>query len=298
MSMGKVIVGIGEILWDRFPDHKTLGGAPTNFAYHASALGNTGIVVSRLGTDELGREARSLIRSLKLDDRNLQNDSEHATGTVEVALDENGIPDYTIKENVAWDFIEWNEELSELANNTNAVCYGTLAQRSSVSRTTIQEFLKTVSNDTLRVFDINLRQHFYSREIIENSLGFADVLKLNDDEIDTVSELLSIKESLTPENKCRLILETFGLNLVCATLGSVGSILVSKEKTVRSRGYSVKVEDTVGAGDAFTAALIHHLLKGTPFKETNERCNRYAAWVASKRGGTPETDTGVIKAVK
>ena len=298
MAKDKIIVGIGEILWDCFPDHRTLGGATTNFAYHVSVLGNSGTVVSRLGSDELGMEARSRLYSIGLDSRYLQEDSVHSTGTVEVSVDEKGIPDYTIKENVAWDFIEWNHELAGLARNADAVCYGSLAQRSEVSRTTIRKFLQSVSRNALCVFDINLRQAFYSKEVVESSLEFADVLKLNSDEINSVMNLLGLGQALSLEDKCRIILKTYKLNLVCVTLGGAGSILVSKDETVKSSGYKVRVEDTVGAGDAFTAALTHHLLKGTPLKEANELCNRYGAWVASKKGGTPEADRDVVKAAR
>ena len=297
MHRQKVIVGIGEILWDRFPDHKTLGGATTNFAYHASLLGNRGIAVSRLGSDKLGREARSAVADLGLDNGYLQVDKMHSTGTVEVSVDEKGVPDYTIRENVAWDFIEWNEELAELAENTDAVCYGSLAQRSKVSRETILRFLKSVDKGTLRVFDINLRQEFFSKEVVENSLEFANVLKLNSDEVVTVVDLLRLRQDIPLEDKCRLILGNYGLDMVCVTLGSAGSVLVSKKETVRSGGYRVKVEDTVGAGDAFTAALTHHLLKGTSLDKANELSNRYGAWVASKKGGTPKPDNNVILAV-
>jgi len=154
-----------------------------------------------------------------------------------------------------------------------------------------------VRRDTLCVFDINLRQAFYSKGVVENSLEYTNVLKLNSDEINNVMDLLGLRQDIPLEDKCRMLLKIYRLNLVCVTLGGRGSILVSLKEMVKTKGYTVKVEDTVGAGDAFTAALTHHLLKNTPLKEANERCNRYGAWVASKKGGTPKADRNVVEAV-
>ncbi|NOY10263.1 MAG: carbohydrate kinase [Spirochaetes bacterium] len=297
MAEGRVIVGIGEILWDCFAGRRELGGAPANFAYHASVLGNNGIPVSRVGSDGPGKDILERLRGLGIKTRYLQIDPVHSTGTVEVSLDAYGIPDYKIIEDAAWDYTAWNDNLKSLASYADAVCFGSLGQRSEEARGTILKFLESVRRDAVLVFDINLRQLFYSGDIVKKSLELADVLKLNREEIDTMVNLLKLKVQTEPEKKCMELLKRYNLDLICLTLGEKGSILVSPDEVVHHDGFTVKVKDTVGAGDAFTAALTHHLLKGTPLEKINDYCNRYASWVASQRGGTPPVDRDVLEAV-
>ena len=297
MAESKVIVGIGEILWDCFADRRELGGAPANFAYHASILGNNGIPISRVGSDRPGKDILERLRDLGIKTRYLQIDPVHSTGTVEVSLGAYGIPDYKIIEDAAWDYTAWNDNLISLASYADAVCFGSLGQRSAVARETILKFLESVRRDAILVFDINLRQSFYSGDVVKKSLEFADVLKLNSEEIDTVVDLLKLKVQPEPEKKCMELLKQYNLDLICLTLGEKGSILISADEVVHHDGFTVKVKDTVGAGDAFTAALTHHLLKGTSLEKTNEYCNRYGSWVVSQRGGTPPVDRDVLDAV-
>ena len=192
-----VIIGLGEILWDLLPGGKVLGGAPANFAYHCRMLGTESYVVSSVGKDDLGCEILENMDRLKVAREYISIDESYPTGTVTVRLDEQGHPDYTIHQNVAWDFIPENKDTAEIAAIADVICFGSLAQRSRVSRKSILSYLELASGSCLKIFDINLRQNYYSREVIESSLKFADVLKLNDEELDIVAEMFALKGNET-----------------------------------------------------------------------------------------------------
>lgn len=282
-----IIVGLGELLWDIFLEGKCFGGAPANFAYHISALGHKGIIASRIGKDRLGKEIIDVIVALGLMMEYIQIDPNHPTGTVDVRIDSNGHPKYTITENVAWDFFEFDEKWKILAEKADAVCFGSLAQRSSESGTTIIEFLRDTGKEAVRIFDINLRQNFYSPEIITQSLEISSILKLNDEELPILIDLLGYQKKESEEELCRLLIEKYGLDLVCLTKGENGSLLVNERETVKHPGRKVTVIDTVGAGDAFTAALAIQYLKGSSLERISEAANKLGSWVASQAGATP-----------
>jgi len=287
------IVGLGEVLWDLLPEGKQFGGAPANFAYHAKAMGADAHVVSAVGDDELGREILGRLDRLGLGRDCVAVDAEHPTGTVSVALDEHGKPDFTIHTGVAWDFIPDMPGLVELAGRTDAVCFGSLAQRSDVSRATIRRFLDATGDGCLRVFDINLRQHYFNAEVIAESLGRADVLKLNDDELPVVAELLSL-----PADEGRFmdaVLRQHELTLVALTKGANGSVLRSRDGTSAVPGTRVNVADTVGAGDAFTAAVVMGLLAGRELDAIHNRANDVAAYVCTRPGATPDLPEHLVR---
>ncbi len=279
-------VGLGEILWDLLPAGRQLGGAPANFAYCLHLLGNRAVVASRVGSDDLGREARdSLLRS-GITDQFLQTDPEHSTGTVHVQLDSTGQPKFEIADNSAWDFLNWTDLWQSLAQSANAVCFGALAQRSPEARNTILSFLDATRPDTLRVFDVNLRQNFYSADVIHESVKRANVVKLNHEEVPRVGELLGI-DGNDAIAFCREMLQKFDLQVVCVTRGANGSLLLDRQFAHEHPGFRVQIKDTVGAGDAFTAALAHGLLRGMKLAEINDLANRMGAWVASCSGAMP-----------
>lgn len=284
------IVGLGEILWDLFPAGKQLGGAPANFAYCSSLLGDTGIAASRIGNDPLGKEALRKLDGLGLETSFIQVDEAHATGTVKVKVDSHGEPTFEISESVAWDFLAWDPVWQSLARKVDAVCFGSLAQRSPQSRETIRAFLKAVRSGTARVFDVNLRQSFYSASILLESIQMSDVVKLNHEELPRVMKILGLAETGNVTASAHLLLEAFELQLVCVTGGAEGSILASRNEDDAHPGFPVRVVDTVGAGDAFTAALAHHFLRGATLSKMSEAANRMGSWVASHAGATPPPD--------
>jgi fructokinase len=267
------------------PGGKQLGGAPTNFAYMASLLGDEGIVASRVGRDSLGIDARDAMHHLGLKVRYLQQDPGHPTGTAAVSLDDGGQPRFTITGPVAWDFLDFSAEWQTLAGTADVVCFGTLAQRSVVSRSTIHAFLLAACG-SLRVFDVNLRQSHFSPEILRESLRLSHIVKLNQEELPVVAELVGLAPG-SEVGKATALLDAYGLQLVCVTRGPAGSLLLGRDQISECPGVSVKVADAVGAGDAFTACLVHHYLRKAPLREINAAANRFAAWVASQPGGTP-----------
>ncbi|MGC1300105.1 MAG: PfkB family carbohydrate kinase [Alloacidobacterium sp.] len=298
MSEGpKLIVGLGELLWDLLPGGKQLGGAPANFTVMSARLGNRGVIASRVGRDALGDEARSYLASLPADLDCLQTDEVHATGSVSVTLLD-GQPEYVIHQPVAWDFLAGTPDWLTLARRADAVCFGTLAQRHDVSRETIHSFLAATSGDCVRVFDVNLRKPFYDARVLADSLRRATLLKLNEIEMPVVMSLLSLEENSGSDEasllRCaRLLLDRFPLKLVCVTMGSQGSLLVTCEAHHRHHGIATEVADTVGAGDAFTAALVCFYLRGAPLAVLNEAGNRWGSWVASQRGAMPALSASV-----
>ena len=293
-----LIVGLGELLWDLLPEGKQAGGAPANFAYHARALGDEGLPVTRIGADLLGEELQGRLAALGLPGDYVQVDRQAPTGTVHVALDSRGVPTFTITPDVAWDRLAWDPPLAALAGRVDAVCFGSLAQRSPVSRATIRAFLAATRPGALRVFDVNLRQSWWSPEVLRDSLGRCSIVKLNETELPVVLEALGLGGGEGIEVGCRRLREAFGLALVCLTLGPEGSLLCAASGALRSPGVKVEVADTVGAGDAFTAALCHHWLRGACLARTAEAANRYGAWVASQAGPTPAVPADIAGAVR
>lgn len=292
MTDGKrTIVGLGELLWDLLPSGKQLGGAPANFAYITNLLGDTGIPASRIGSDSLGEQALQRLSQLGLSAHSVQSDPIHPTGSVKVEIDKDGQPRFDILEPVAWDFLEWTPTWQRLAEETDAVCFGSLAQRSPQSRTTIRSFLHATRPDTVRIFDVNLRQTFYSREILAESMKLANIVKLNHEELPRVVRLLELENCGEPDSACCLLI-AHDLNLVCVTRGTEGSVLISPAERSEHPGFKVEVADTVGAGDAFTAALVHEYLRGKQLAQINETANRLGAWVASQSGATPALKAG------
>lgn len=288
------IVGLGEILWDIFPEGKKLGGAPTNFIYYTKSLGQRGIIVSRVGSDPLGREILDRIEDLSMDSTYIQSDLSYPTGTVDVKL-KAGQPSYIINEMVAWDFLILDSRLKKLAADADAVCFGTLAQRSSKSKDTISRFLKLTGNKTIKIFDINLRQSFYSDQIIRQSLENANILKLNSDELKILKNLLDHPNSDSEINLCRKIVNEYNLELLCLTKGSGGSLILDRSNHFTHKGYKIEVADTVGSGDAFTAAMVVQYLKGKTLKEISDAANQLGSWVASQNGATPVLDEKFLK---
>jgi fructokinase len=293
-----VIVGLGEVLWDMFPEGKQLGGAPANFAYMTSLLGDEGIVASRVGGDVLGRAAGRRLERLGLPASHLQIDPEHPTGTVKVDVDPTGQPTFQIAEGVAWDFFEWTPEWRALAQRADAVCFGSLAQRRPESRATIRAFLSSVRPGTTCVFDVNLRQSFYSAEVLSASAKLANIMKVNHEELSVVAKLLGLPFIYDEMRAAHWLRDILGLKLVCITRGAKGSLLVGQDETSDHPGYRVHVADTVGAGDAFTAALVYHFLRNASIPTLNEAANRMGAWVASQTGATPPRDEFHLEKVR
>jgi Sugar kinases, ribokinase family len=283
MKNKPIVIGIGELLWDMLPSGKEAGGAPVNFAFHASQTGADAYAISALGDDALGEE---LIH--KLDKNNIRYIIErvdHPTGTVQVTLNK-GIPQYVINENVAWDYIPLTDKMKQLASEADAISYGTLAQRSPVSRNTTIELLKLIKEDAYKLYDINLRQHFYSKELIEESLKYANSFKVNDEEIEVLKKMFSLNTE--NEQACRWFISLFGLKLVILTAGESHSSVYTSDESSTIMTPKVNVADTVGAGDCFSGVLITSLLTGKNLKEAHNAavnaaahvCSRPGAWVA------------------
>ena len=286
VTKSRTVVGLGELLWDLLSSGKQLGGAPANFAYISSLFGNRGVVASRVGRDALGDEALDRLATLGLEDSCVQRDPSHATGTVGVEIDQLGQPTFTIFENVAWDHLEWTPDWQKLAAEADIICFGSLAQRSEESRDAILQFLKATREDALRIFDVNLRQHYFSCEVLAGSLALADVAKLNDAELPVVLATCGLPVRNELEN-ARVLRQEFDLDLVCVTRGVHGSLLLSETESNAHPGYQVTVSDTIGAGDAFTAALAYHFARGESLATINRIANRVGSWVASLPGATP-----------
>lgn len=290
--MKKIIVGLGELLWDLLPSGERLGGAPANFAVMASRLGNRGVIASRLGADERGVRARKILGELPVDISFVQNEAVHPTGTVGVGIID-GEPHYLIHEPVAWDYLEWTPEWQKLASEADAVCFGSLAQRADVAREAIRQFMAATRPGCVRVFDVNLREPFFSAEVIEGSLAAATIFKLNELEVPQVlgmlgSDLLPGTEEDDLLAAAGWLLTRYPMKLIAITMGADGSLLVTREESHRRQGFHGDVVDTVGAGDAFTAALVDAYLAGARLARMNEAGNRWGAWVASQRGAMPE----------
>ncbi len=284
MTTPPLILALGEILWDLLPDGKQLGGAPGNFAFHAAQLGARSLTISAVGDDALGREILGRLASLHLATEFINVDPYHPTGTVTVSLDSAGHPSYAIHENTAWDFIPTTPGLLEIAAKADCVCFGTLAQRSPTSRQTIHAALARTRPDCLRILDINFRQNYFSREIVEQSLRLASVLKINDQELPVLAGLLGLAG-----DPIRALLAGYRLRLIAITRGGSGSALYSADGSLYEHpGHPAQpLVDTIGAGDSFTAGLAVGLLRNMPLKQINDLASRLASFVCTRPGATP-----------
>ena len=282
------IVGIGEVLWDVFGEQKTLGGAPANFAYHAAQQGVRGNVVSAIGNDELGDETLKILEQKKLFPH-LQR-VPAPTGTVPITLDKNGVANYAFPPNVAWDYLQMTPELLSLAEQTNAVCFGSLAQRSAGTRAAIYQFLKAVPAGAIKIFDANLRQDFYCDEVLLDSLALATMLKINEDEIGVFKKLLNCVPATNDEFAKKLFEYFENLQHCVLTLGGDGSEIwtANGEHSKLACDKSAPIVDTVGAGDSFTATLVVALLAGTPLADAHAKATRVATFVCSRKGAMPQ----------
>ena len=286
METKRFVVGLGEVLWDVLPEGKKLGGAPANFAYHAGQfLGSDNtIAISALGEDALAEETIEALREHNLND--LLPRVPYPTGTVQVTLAEGGIPTYDIKENVAWDNIPFDDDIAAIARNCRAVCFGSLAQRNIVSRTTIQKFLDATPDDCLKIFDINLRQQFYTKEIIQESIRRCNILKINDEELVLIGRMFGYP-GLDIENKCWLILGKYNLDMLVLTCGTNGSYVFTPGAVSFQETPKVTVADTVGAGDSFTGSFVGSILNGKSVLEAHRTAVRVSAFVCTQNGAMP-----------
>ncbi len=299
MSEPHLILGIGELLWDLLPGGPRLGGAPANFAVMAGRLGDRAAILSRIGRDKLGSQAIARLDSMPVETRFLEVDPTHETGRVTVAF-EGHEPHYTIHEPAAWDFFELTDEWVQLVQRADVICFGTLAQRNSQSCQTIQALAAETSASCIRIFDVNLRAPFYSAEVLDESLELATVVKMNDVEARLLLDLLNLTRSEQPTNAeppmttaqlCSvagcLLAEFPTLQMVAITRGARGSLLSTRDEWDEHPGFPVKVADAIGAGDAFTAAIAHYMLRGADLATLNHAGNRWGGWMASQSGAMP-----------
>lgn len=293
--MKNIIVGLGEALWDCLPDGKKLGGAPANFAYHTGQFGLNTLAVSALGEDPLGTETLEELKSKGIN--YLMPLVDYPTGSVQVELDNAGVPTYDIKEGVAWDNIPFTTELEEVAKNCSCVCFGSLAQRSSVSRQTIQKFIEATPESCLKIFDINLRQNFYTKDIICNSLKQANILKINDEELVTIGRLFGYP-GLDIENKCWLLLGKYNLDMLVLTCGVNGSYVFAPNLLSFRETPKVEVADTVGAGDSFTGTFAAAILNGIAIPEAHQLAVEASAFVCTQHGAMPKFPKDLIDKIK
>ncbi|MBO5613962.1 MAG: carbohydrate kinase [Prevotella sp.] len=290
----RYVVGLGEVLWDVLPEGKKLGGAPANFAYHAGqflGMDNT-IAVSALGSDKLADETIEALNEHQLN--YMLPRVPYPTGTVQVQLDEQGVPTYDIKENVAWDNIPFDNDIAKIACNCRAVCFGSLAQRNVVSRETIKKFLEATPADCMKIFDINLRQQFYTKEVICQSLKHCNVLKINDEELVLIGRMFDYP-GLDMENKCWLILGKYDLDMLVLTCGTNGSYVFTPGQMSFQETPDVKVADTVGAGDSFTGSFVGSILNGKSVPEAHHTAVKVSAYVCTQNGAMPEYDKELLK---
>ena len=294
-SKTPVIVGIGELLWDVMPTNTRLGGAPANFAIHCQSLGGKSAIISSVGNDKPGKEILSQLRDANIN-TNYINTCDHQTGWVDVTIDNNGIPEYTIHTNVAWDHITLNETHIQLAQKCNAVCFGSLAQRNTTSKSSIFEFLQNTTESCLKIFDINLRQNYYSRQLIADSLKYANILKLNDNELTILQQMFNLPSDTKPA--IQTLIEQYDLGCLALTLGENGSILANKSNFHHQPSIPVNISDTIGAGDSFTAALTMGLLKKIDLETINQTAGKIAAFVCSQPGATPSLPNDLADELK
>lgn len=282
----EIVVGIGEALWDVLPEGRKLGGAPANFAYHVSQFGLESYIVSAVGDDALGKEITDKFTEKKLN--HIVETVPYPTGTVQVELDPNGVPQYEIKENVAWDNIPFTPQIEALAKRTRALCYGSLAQRNEVSRQTINQFIEAMpkTDDTLIIFDVNLRQRFYTKDVLDASMRKCNVLKINDEELVTISRMLGYPGT-DLQSKCWILLGRYNLKMLILTCGVNGSYIFTSGNMSYLATPMVEVADTVGAGDSFTATFTSSIIKGLGVAEAHRRAVNVSAFVCTQHGATP-----------
>ncbi len=283
--MKRLVVGLGEVLWDMLPEGRKIGGAPVNFAYHAGQFGIDTMAVSAIGNDKLGEDTIAEMNGKHLN--HIFPSVPYPTGSVQVKLDEKGVPAYDIKENVAWDNIPFTNEIESVARSCRAVCFGSLAQRNAVSRNTIRKFIESTPSGCIRIFDINLRQNFYTSNVIHDSLELCNILKINDEEIMLVSRMFNY-DSSNIENVCRTIMEDFSLEKVILTCGTKGSYIFTKGGVSFMPTPKVNVADTVGAGDSFTGSFCAAILRGLPVAEAHKKAVEVSAYVCTQNGAMPE----------
>lgn len=283
--MKRLVVGLGEVLWDMLPEGRKIGGAPVNFAYHAGQFGIDTMAVSAIGNDKLGEDTIAEMNGKHLN--HIFPSVPYPTGSVQVSLDEKGVPAYDIKENVAWDNIPFTNEIESVAHSCRAVCFGSLAQRNAVSRNTIRKFIESTPDGCIRIFDINLRQNFYTSNVIHDSLELCNILKINDEEIMLVSRMFNY-DSSNIENVCRTIMEDFSLEMVILTCGTKGSYIFTKDDVSFMPTPKVNVADTVGAGDSFTGSFCAAILRGLPVAEAHKKAVEVSAYVCTQNGAMPE----------
>lgn len=275
------VIGIGELLWDMLPEGKELGGAPANFVYHAKYFGANSFIISAIGNDNLGKEIITV-----LEKRNINysvNKINYPTGTVSVTL-KNGIPSYKIDENAAWDFIRLKKDAIPILEKADAICFGTLSQRSKISLKSILKAINIVPKNSLKIFDINLRASYYTKEIIKHSLNVANVLKLNDEELIVLTKMFNLKEN--QEDSCKQLLNKYNLKYLALTNGSKGSLIFHKDKISKFKVPKIKVVDTIGAGDSFTAAMVMGILNKNTLMKIHEGAVLHAAKVCANKGAT------------
>ena len=283
--MKRLVVGLGEVLWDMLPEGRKIGGAPVNFAYHAGQFGIDTMAVSAIGNDKLGEDTIAEMNGKHLN--HIFPSVPYPTGSVQVKLDEKGVPAYDIKENVAWDNIPFTNEIESVARSCRAVCFGSLAQRNAVSRNTIRKFIESTPSGCIRIFDINLRQNFYTSNVIHDSLELCNILKINDEEIMLVSRMFNY-DSSNIGNVCRTIMEDFSLEMVILTCGTKGSYIFTKGGVSFMPTPKVNVADTVGAGDSFTGSFCAAILRGLPVAEAHKKAVEVSAYVCTQNGAMPE----------
>lgn len=283
--MPKKIAAFGELLWDLLPAGKVLGGAPANFIYRINSFGDHGTLLSKVGNDKAGKDAREAIRRLGLSDENIQTDYEFPTGSVKVKIDENGNPDFNITTDVAYDHIEINYEMIDAFSEADCVCFGTLVQRYGISKNTLRELIHE-SPDVVKFLDINLRKKCYTAASVEESLRMANILKTNDEELLITKELLGLK-SVNLKDLAKEALETFDLEIILCTLGSNGAFCLTREDAFHyDPGYQISLGDTVGSGDAFSAGFVHYYMNGHPIDEALRFGNAAGAMIATTTGAT------------
>jgi len=287
-----IVVGLGEVLWDLLPEGKQLGGAPANFTFHAQALGARGVLVSAVGEDALGGEIIDTLERHGLETGYVARDKAHPTGTVSVTVDGDGVPSYTIHEGVAWDYLTFSERCDALAREADAICFGSLASRNPDSRGCIHRFLESAMPGCLRVFDVNLRQQYYDGALLQTLLEHTEVLKLNEDELPVIAELLNIPGST--KERMDALLDRFALDAIALTRGARGSVLLTPGQLAVHQGVRAdRLADTVGAGDAFTAMVVTGLLNEWPLDEISERANLLAAHVCAHHGAMAPHPVGI-----
>lgn len=295
MLRSMAVTGIGELLWDIFPQGRSIGGGPANFAFHISQFGLDGWMVSAVGDDLAGRELTGQLAGYPIN--TIVETVDFPTGRIDITLDSDGVPQYKIAHDTAWDHIPYSPALSRLAASTGTVCFGTLGQRSDESSNTIRQFLAEMPEVNLKIFDINLRLNFYTREVIESSLHIADILKINEEEVVTVASLLRLEG--TEGDICRRLMEVYGLKILILTKGTDGSYILSSDGSESYRFTpSVEVADTVGAGDSFTAAFTAAYLSGKTIPEAHALAVDVSAFVCTRHGGMPELPQSLISRIR